>query len=101
MTFFERVYELVRRIPPGKVATYGQIADLLENPRGARAVGWALNGLQDQSIPWHRVINGQGRVSNRAHAAEQTRRLKREGVRFDGQGRCDLDRYLWDPEDRG
>lgn len=99
-SFFDRVYAVVRLVPKGKVATYGQIATLLENPRAARTVGWALNGLPPKlagKVPWHRVINAEGRVSNAAHRDEQMRRLRREGIRFDRNGYCDLRRYGWEP----
>ena len=99
-SFFTRVYAVVRLVPKGRVATYGQIATILENPRAARTVGWALNGLPahlSRKVPWHRVINAQGRVSNTANVAEQTRRLRREGIRFNRQGYCDLRRYAWEP----
>ncbi len=99
-SFFARVYAVVRLVPKGKVATYGQIATILEHPRAARTVGWALNGLPAHlagKVPWHRVINAQGRVSNTANVAEQTRRLRREGIRFDRHGYCDMRRYGWEP----
>jgi methylated-DNA-protein-cysteine methyltransferase-like protein len=101
--FYKRVYRLVRQIPAGQVATYGQIAALLGNPRAARAVGWALHRLPDgevDRVPWHRVINAQGRISTscREHPAhEQRRRLEREGIVFDGTERVPLERYRWDP----
>ena len=66
--FYLRVYQLVRRIPRGKVATYGQVAAILGRPRGARAVGMALAALERpllDSVPWQRVINGAGRCSHR------------------------------------
>lgn len=104
INFFTQVYAVVRMIPKGQVATYGQVAAILENPRAARTVGWALNGLPDameSEVPWHRVINAQGRISNSGSrhggAEEQARRLKREGVKFDKTGRCDLRQYLWEP----
>ena len=102
-TFYDQVYRVVQQIPPGKVATYGQIAALLGNPRAARAVGWALHGLRDgeaDRVPWHRVINAQGRISTscRQHPAhEQRRRLEQEGVVFDEGERVSLDQYRWDP----
>lgn len=87
MTFNQQVYALVRRIPQGKVLTYGAVAGLLEKPRGARAVGWALHQLPpDTDVPWHRVINSAGRISTRSRehfAYEQRRRLQAEGVEFD------------------
>jgi methylated-DNA-protein-cysteine methyltransferase-like protein len=104
--FRPRVLGLVARIPPGKVATYGQIALLAGYPRRARHVGYALAGLPPgNDLPWHRVINAQGRISprgggsaRRAGAVEprQERLLKKEGVVF-RKGRVDLSRYRWEP----
>jgi methylated-DNA-protein-cysteine methyltransferase-like protein len=98
--FFQRVWDLVRQIPPGRVATYGQIAELLESPRAARTVGWALRGLPEGSdVPWHRVINRQGRISTSQHPqgyGEQRRLLEMEGVEFDKQGRINLQVCGWD-----
>jgi len=87
--FFDQVYDLVAQIPPGRVATYGQIAALLGVPRGARAVGWALRVLpraRQKSVPWHRVVGAGGRISPRAGDGPmvQRRRLRREGVSFHG-----------------
>jgi methylated-DNA-protein-cysteine methyltransferase-like protein len=89
MTFYERVYEAVRAIPRGRVATYGQVARLLGVPRGARAVGWALRALDERHhrrVPWHRVVGAGGRISPRAGAGPvlQRRRLLSEGVVFRG-----------------
>jgi methylated-DNA-protein-cysteine methyltransferase-like protein len=98
--FFDRVYATVRLIPPGKVATYGQVAAIVSHRQAARTVGWALRALHEGTdVPWHRVINAQGRISlsNREHGAEiQRALLEREGVRFDAQNRIDLSRYQWD-----
>jgi methylated-DNA-protein-cysteine methyltransferase-like protein len=96
--FFPRVYALVRRVPKGRVVTYGQVAALLGVPRGARAVGWALRGLdprRERSVPWHRVVGQGGRISLREGPGGlvQRRRLREEGVRFVG-GRVDLARHL-------
>ncbi len=99
--FFEQVYRIVKRIPRGRVATYGQIAALLGHPRAARTVGWALNGMsarQAEEVPWQRVINAQGRISiSRADlsAALQRRLLEEEGVRFDETEHVDLRQYGW------
>jgi methylated-DNA-protein-cysteine methyltransferase related protein len=95
--FFERVYALVARIPPGRVVTYGQLAALLGVTRGARAVGWALRVLDEpraRRLPWHRVVGAGGRISPRAGIGPvvQRQRLRAEGVRFRG-GRIDLDRH--------
>ncbi len=98
MPFFARVRALVCCIPAGRVATYGQIARLLEQPHGARAVGWALRGLPaGTGVPWHRVVNAAGRISLRdpQGAAEQRRRLEAEGVAFGPDGRIDLERHAW------
>ena len=92
---------MVRRIPKGKVASYGQVATLLGSPRVARHVGWALSACGDAvpPVPWHRVLNAQGRISHRgdvARAQLQRERLEREGVRFDDRERVDLPRFRWD-----
>jgi TDG/mug DNA glycosylase family protein len=96
---YARVYDAVRRIPRGRVATYGQIARLAGIPRHARQVGYALAALLDGSdVPWHRVINAKGEVSPRAEPdweEVQTKLLEREGVRFDGHGRVSLARFGW------
>src|SRR5947207_9679344 len=97
MPFFERVYEAVRAIPRGRVATYGQVARRLGMTRGARAVGWALRALGERRarrVPWHRVVGAGGRISPRAGAGPllQRRRLRAEGVAFRG-GRVDLRRH--------
>lgn len=101
MSEYQRYYQVIRRIPRGRVATYGQIADLAGRPGHARRVGYALAALpMGQKVPWHRVINAKGAVSPRAHPAgdrEQIVLLKREHVRFDEQGRICLRRFQWRP----
>jgi methylated-DNA-protein-cysteine methyltransferase-like protein len=104
---FEQIYEVIRRIPPGRVATYGQIARLAGMPREARTVGWALHSLPEGSdVPWQRVINAQGRVSFRPGsegAALQQALLEEEGIVFDRDGRVNLKLYGWeglDPAER-
>jgi methylated-DNA-protein-cysteine methyltransferase-like protein len=97
--YYDDVYELVKRIPPGRVTTYGRVAQMTPVPRGARGVGWALAGLgpaQAREVPWWRVINAAGRISNELNAALQRELLKAEGVIFDDRGYVDLGRYLWD-----
>jgi methylated-DNA-protein-cysteine methyltransferase related protein len=96
VTFRAAVLRLVRRIPRGRVATYGQLAALLGRPRAARQVGQVLRGA-DGSIPWHRVVNAQGGISRRSRTASmmtQRIRLEQEGVVF-RQGRVVLTRYRW------
>jgi len=94
--FFARVYAVVRRIPRGRVATYGQVAALVGVPHGARAVGWALGGVgrREASVPWHRVVGANGRISldGRPSGLLQRKRLRAEGVRF-VSGRVDLSRH--------
>jgi len=97
--FFQRVYELVARIPRGKVVTYGQIAAALGDPRQARTVGWALHSAPEWlDIPWHRVVNSSGGISTR-HTLDglntQRRLLEDEGLVFNEDGRLDLERYCW------
>ncbi len=98
--FHRLVYRLVRRVPRGKVVTYGQVAAILGQPRGARAVGLALSALRPpllDLVPWQRVINAAGRCSHRdgLGAARQRELLEREGVRFDRRGTVDLRRARW------
>lgn len=96
---FERIYAVVRQIPPGRVATYGQIAARAGNPRWARVVGYALHVNPEPGvIPCHRVVNRFGEMSKAfAFGGEdvQRRLLEEEGVRFTAEGRVDLEQYLW------
>jgi methylated-DNA-protein-cysteine methyltransferase-like protein len=90
--FHERVYEVVSRVPPGSVATYGDVAGALGARSVARHVGFALAALPADraDVPWHRIVNGRGRVSTRGHGSpsdEQIRRLAAEGVEVDANGR--------------
>ena len=96
MSFARRVWRFVRRIPRGRVVTYGQIAARLGRPRGARAVGQAMRECPE-SIPWHRVVNAAGGISRRARMSgmiTQRLRLETEGIMFRG-GRVSLARYRW------
>jgi len=99
--FRKAVYRLVRRIPSGRVATYGQIAAILGHPRAARAVGTALHWLPRDlldRVPWQRVINAAGGISYRADVYRpdlQRRLLEDEGVVFDRDGCVDLRRFRW------
>ncbi|GIW19633.1 MGMT family protein [Tepidiforma sp.] len=102
-TFYEAVYALVRRIPEGRVMTYGQVALELGAPAAARAVGYALAWLpQGTEVPWWRVVNAKGAISLRGRGEEadlQRRLLEAEGVVFGPDGRMDLGRYRWFPSD--
>ena len=102
MSFFSAVYEVVRQIPRGKVATYGQIARLAGNPRMARQVGWAMranSGPGDSpGVPCHRVINRFGELCEGfAFGGEDAQRmlLEAEGIEFGADGRVDLDTFGW------
>ena len=94
---FEKIYEIIKRIPRGRVATYGQIAELVEGCT-PRMVGYALAASEGDGIPWQRVINSKGEVSHRAwgkgHIA-QRQLLEGENVVFNEKDRVDLKRYLW------
>jgi len=98
-TLHERIYAVVRAIPRGRVATYGQVARLAKLGRQPRLVGYALAALpEDAKVPWHRVVNAQGRVSLRSTEGWdrlQRALLEREGVVFDERGRIDLAKRLW------
>jgi methylated-DNA-protein-cysteine methyltransferase-like protein len=95
----DRIYAIVRRIPAGRVATYGQIAELAGLEGQARLVGYAMAALpKGTNVPWHRVINAEGKVSPRSAGASagvtQRLLLEREGVRFKG-GRVSLREFRW------
>lgn len=102
---YEKIYATVRRIPRGKVATYGQIARLAGLVRAARQVGYALHALPGGSrIPWQRVVNHAGRISARAsggHDEWQRELLEKEGVIFNAAGRIDLRQFQWQPQGMG
>ena len=96
---YQAIYAVIARIPEGSVATYGQVAV----PGRARLVGYALSALAGRSaIPWHRVVNAQGRISPRSCGSdaglEQRLRLEHEGISFDASGRIPLERFLWRPQ---
>ena len=101
---WRRIWREVERIPRGRVATYGQIAELAGLPGHARQVGYALAALPAGSAtPWQRVVNAQGELSVRAAfdgAPRQRLRLLEEGVVFDAAGRIDLKRFRWRPRRR-
>jgi methylated-DNA-protein-cysteine methyltransferase related protein len=96
---YSRIYAVVRRIPRGRVATYGQVAELAGLSGHARQVGYALHALPtNTAVPWHRVLNARGALSlRRQPGAELTQRLllEREGVWFDARGRVNLAKVRW------
>ena len=96
---YQQIYAIVRQIPHGKVASYGQIAALVDRCT-ARMVGYAMHaiGAEDADVPWQRVINSQGRIS--AHgdgigSGLQRQLLEEEGIQFDRNGRVDFNRFGW------
>ena len=98
----ERVYKIVRRIPRGRVMTYGQLAYILGEGYTPRTVGFVMHGADERKTPWQRVINSQGRCSTGRivlPADKQQRMLERDGVKFDAGGRCNLETYLWHPDE--
>ena len=102
-SFPQRVYAVVRQVPPGNVITYGAIASVLGDPRKARQVGWAMAATPatTPTIPAHRVINARGEIpGGQASRRYQVHRnmLEAEGVVFEQDGRIDLERYLWLPK---
>lgn len=100
MKKYELFYDIVRKIPRGKVATYGQIADLAGYNGQARQVGYALNALKENSdVPWQRVINSKGEISSRGNMIwedYQKSILESEGIVFNEKGKINLTEYLWD-----
>ena len=98
---YSRIYQVVRRIPHGRVATYGQVAQLAGLGGHARQVGYALHSMAtERPVPWHRVVNARGEISPRSEPggdAIQRQLLEREGVAFDAANRLELRRYRWQP----
>lgn len=112
---FEQVYEIVKKIPRGKVLTYGHISKKMNGRLSAAAVGWALNGLgsekakstgyDSKTVPWHRVLNSKGKISTQEESPLegndgrpvklQQFMLEREGVIFERDGSLDIEKYVW------
>jgi methylated-DNA-protein-cysteine methyltransferase-like protein len=103
-TYREPVYDLVRKIPVGKVMTYGQIAIILGEGYTARTVGYVMHGADSENVPWQRVINSQGKCSTGRLTIPvnlQQELLEAEGVVFSDKGKCDLREHQWFPEGFG
>jgi methylated-DNA-protein-cysteine methyltransferase-like protein len=93
---YERIYQIVRQVPPGTVATYGDVAAIVGAGCDARTVGYALNEIpkrESGTIPWQRIINSSGGISTRGQ--RQRELLEAEGVIFDARGRVDMARFRW------
>ena len=98
--FFKKVYSITKKIPYGKVTTYGDIAEACGIRSAARTVGWALNGC-GLDIPAHRVVNRYGALTGKIHFGDPNLMeeiLRSEGVEFDDNGCVRLDKYLWKPK---
>jgi O-6-methylguanine DNA methyltransferase len=102
--FFERVWNVVAQIPPGKVTTYGDIAAHLGTRSAARSVGWALNAAIGSGLPCHRVVNRFGALTGKRHFEGpyvMEERLRSEGVTFTEDGHVDLAKHQWTPNKQG
>lgn len=103
---FSAIHAVVRRIPRGKVATYGQVAELAGFPRGARVAGYAMRASSSHALPWQRVVGKRGpktaqvAIRDPIGGTVQRRLLEEEGVRFSSRGGIDLERYGWRPGGR-
>lgn len=100
-SYRERVYEIVREIPSGKVMTYGQIAEILGEGYTARTVGYVMHAADTELVPWQRVINAKGGCSTGRMTMPvnlQQKMLEDEGIEFNEKGFCDLNTYRWYPE---
>ena len=93
--FFKQVYEIVGKIPEGKVASYGQIARMLGRPRAAREVGWAMR-VCPEGLPWQRVVMADGTVTGGFYADLRRGMLEAEAVSFLADGRVDMAQCRWD-----
>ena len=104
MSSYDRIYVIVRQIPHGQVATYGQVAELADLPGRARLVGYALFRVSPlhKDVPWHRVINAKGEISESPFRNGddylQRSLLEAEGVQFSSQGKINLNEYRWRPD---
>jgi methylated-DNA-protein-cysteine methyltransferase related protein len=100
-SYRDRVYEIVRQVPRGRVMTYGQIAAILGEGYTARTVGYVMHGADTENVPWQRVINSQGSCSTAKMTMPinlQQQMLEDEGVAFNDKGKCNLNEYRWFPE---
>ncbi len=97
-SFSQRVKDIIKNIPTGKVATYGQIATYAGNSRASRQVAWILHSSSGKdNLPWHRVINSKGRISLPHNGGYEMQKglLEEEGILFDKNDKINFNRYLW------
>jgi methylated-DNA-protein-cysteine methyltransferase-like protein len=95
---FQQIYDIVRKIPYGRVSTYGQVARILSTHVNARVVGYAMNGCRDDTVPCHRVVNRFGGLADAfMPLGKESHRmlLEIEGVEFTPDGNVDLERFMW------
>jgi len=97
-SFFQDVYDIVAKIPPGKVLSYGQIAMYLRKPRGARQVGWAMSSCPE-GLPWQRVVMADGSIAGGGYNEMRRSLLEDEGVIFKLNGKIDMAKCQWDFEE--
>jgi methylated-DNA-protein-cysteine methyltransferase-like protein len=98
---FERVWQIVRRVPRGRVITYGAVSRMIDGRLTPVGVGWAIRAAPEGLIPWQRVVNSRGGIStDPAHPGLQRAMLESEGVRFRRDGTIDLERFAWAPKGR-
>ncbi len=97
--FLSQIFTVIHQIPPGKVSTYGEIAQMAGYPGYARHVGKALSNLpKGSTLPWFRVINSAGKISLQGDSfARQKKQLERDGIEVNGSGRVNLKKYRWQP----
>ncbi|MGA9590747.1 MAG: MGMT family protein [Salegentibacter sp.] len=102
-SFFERVYEVVRQVPHGRVTSYGAIARAIGSPQSARMVGWAMNASHNmEDVPAHRVVNRQGLLTGKHHfggSSAMQQLLEAEGVEVRDHKIVDFDSLFWDPQE--
>ncbi len=99
-SFYERVIDVIKNIPEGRVATYGQVARYAGNPRAARQVAYILHASSEkENLPWHRVVNSKGGISLKPRRGYELQKqmLEKEGVVFDNENHIDLEKYGWLP----
>ena len=99
-TFHQRAVRVIKKIPKGRVATYGQVAALAGNPRAARMIARVLNSAwKKEKLPWHRLINREGKISLREGEGFEVQKglLIGEGIKFDTNDNIDLEKYQWQP----
>lgn len=101
--FKQRVIQIVGMIPKGKVVSYGQVALMAGVPRGARQVGWVMFSVEEENLPWWRVINNEGRISIKnpgVSPIEQKEELEKDGVVVCKEYGIDIEKYRWRPEQK-